>query len=78
LKIVADFLRAPSAASPPPHAESGEPTSEAVPSQAEAIEAARVVAQFLRDDGSISVQVAKHAQSIVNRFIAAREDTEMM
>jgi hypothetical protein len=74
LKIVARFLREPSAAPPPLRAEPSEPP-ESAPSQAEAIEAVRAVAQFLLDERSIPLQEAKHAQSIVSQFLAAVKAT---
>lgn len=41
--------------------------------QAEAIEAAHIVARFLRGERSVSLAAAKQAQSVVSRFIADRE-----
>lgn len=74
LNIVARFLRESSAAPPPLGAEPSEPP-ESAPSQAEAIDAVRAVAQFLLDERSIPLQEAKHAQSIVSRFLAAVKTT---
>jgi hypothetical protein len=74
LNIVARFLREPPATPPPLRDEPSEPP-ESAPSQAEAIEAVRAVAQFLLDERSIPLQEAKHAQSIVSRFLAAVRST---
>jgi hypothetical protein len=46
---------------------------QAPPSQPEAIEAERTVAQFLRDDGSVELELAKQAHAIVSEFIAECE-----
>lgn len=54
-------------------AEFEERAQESAPSQAEAIEAAETVAQFLRDQRTVSVKAARQAQSIVSRFPAERE-----
>jgi hypothetical protein len=54
-------------------AELGEQSQESAPSQAEAIEAAKTVAQFLRGEPNVSLKAAKQAQAKVGRFIAERE-----